>query len=289
MIEIFSLLYSALKLFFLVVALPYFIYSRVYCFYVSRAFYVKQNITVSPESLPIIGDTFNAVVYWKISLNRKDNYNPAFRGWRDFIGPGCGTLVFFMNHRPFLNVHDLKVVQDLYTTQNKHFDKHPLVRNLTMELTGRSILFADSDEAWKQRRAALAPAFYKGKLIKMIELAKESMQGTLDRWMQKTNQSGDFVQLDLIDEVSLMFTRILLKCAMGESLDGVEIDYYIDGKLTKKSVPFSLRNTFNGCIERIAAPHVYLFNELASWHITPYERDLKANCHELRKLFRVMI
>jgi cytochrome P450 len=84
----------------------------------------------------------------------------------------AGTYLVWLGHNPLLFISDVKVIQELYTTQNKIFDKHPLVRDTTMCITGRSILFADTDEKWSQRRKALSPAFYKGKLISMINLAK---------------------------------------------------------------------------------------------------------------------
>jgi cytochrome P450 len=62
-----------------------------------------------------------------------------------------------------------------------------------MCITGRSILFADTDQEWSKRRKALSPAFYKGKLLTMINLAKQSMQGTLDRWTTKANAGNGTV------------------------------------------------------------------------------------------------
>jgi hypothetical protein len=78
----------------------------------------------------------------------------------------------------------------------------------------------------------------------MVDTAKECMKGTLDRWIAKTKVNGNSAKIDLINEISLMFTRIILKCAIGESLDEVEIDYWVDGENIRKDVPFSLRNTF---------------------------------------------
>jgi cytochrome P450 len=96
---------------------------------------------------------------------------PYAKAWLCFKGPDVALWIL-----------DVNVVQELYTTQNKYFNKHPIVRDLTLQLTGRSILFADTDEMWRKRRTALGPAFYKGKLIQMTDLAKESMRGTLARW-----------------------------------------------------------------------------------------------------------
>lgn len=182
----------------------------------------------------------------KKSKDKGDNFHPGFRVTRDLIGDDMKIMNagFFVGHNPYLLIGDPMAVQELYTTHNKIFDKHPIIKDLTMSLTGKSILFAETDDVWRKRRTALGPAFYKGKLIEMIELAKDCMKGTLDRWIKKCEENGGTAKVDLINEVSLMFTRIILKCAIGESLDDVEVDYWVDGVNLRKDVPYSLRNTF---------------------------------------------
>lgn len=123
----------------------------------------------------------------------------------------------------------------------------------------------------------------------MIETAKDCMRGTLDRWIKKTQLSGGSARIDLINEISLMFTRIILKCAIGETLDDVEIDYWVNGVNIKKDVPYSLRHTFQNCIDRQFMPHCVFFPTLGQYYILPFERDLLANCKALRALFEHMI
>ena len=94
------------------------------------------------------------------------------------------TLLHFTASDPTLHISDPKIVQALYTTHNKYFDKHPIVRDVTMQLTGRSILFADTGPEWRKRRTAFTPAFYKGKLVQMVELAKDSVRTTINRWKE---------------------------------------------------------------------------------------------------------
>lgn len=151
-----------------------------------------------------------------------------------------------MAHSPLLMIADAKVVQALYTQQNASFGKHPLVKNLTYALTGHSILFAETTDDWRKRRTSLSPAFYKGKLIAMIGLAKVAIQGTLDRWLDKAKEGT--AQIDLINEVSLLGTRILLQCAINETLDNEQMDYYEGGKIVKKDISFALRQIFNDLI-----------------------------------------
>jgi hypothetical protein len=76
----------------------------------------------------------------------------------------------------------------------------------------------------------------------MVELSKECVEGTLHRWSEKSKENGG--KINMINEISLMFTRIILKCAIGESLDDVVFDYWVDGKNVGSDAPFALRATF---------------------------------------------
>jgi cytochrome P450 len=57
-----------------------------------------------------------------------------------------GSSVFFAGHQPIINISDVKVVEAMYTTRNLFFDKHPVVKHLTLRLTGNSILFDETSE-----------------------------------------------------------------------------------------------------------------------------------------------
>ena len=75
-----------------------------------------------------------------------------------------------------LTICDVKIVEAMYTTKNKYFNKHPIVHNLLNCITGNSILFQETSKEWKEARKIISPAFYKGKLLGMIELARVSLK-----------------------------------------------------------------------------------------------------------------
>ena len=86
-------------------------------------------------------------------------------------------------------------------------------------LTGESILFSETSAEWRARRKALSPAFYKGKLYKMIEIARRSVQITLNNLDSHLKESMEpRTQIDLIDEISNMNVQIMLMCAFGEDM-----------------------------------------------------------------------
>lgn len=151
-----------------------------------------------------------------------------------------------------------------------------------MRLLGNSILFADTNPEWRKRRTAFAPAFYKGKLVQMFDIAKQSMRVTINRW-KRIAAGKQRTQFDFQEEMQIMSGRILLTCALGEDISELEIPYWRDGRMTMRQINFVLLQTFLDCLDRMAQLHTMLFPFLRDWYILPSERDLLANCREIRK------
>ena len=72
-----------------------------------------------------------------------------------------------------LHFSDPELVNELYTIKNKYFDKHHFTYLLAKPLLGESILLVTSSKEWSNKRKALSAAFYKEKLLKMVEIVKE--------------------------------------------------------------------------------------------------------------------
>jgi cytochrome P450 len=110
-------------------------------------------------------------------FKNSENKQPIVKWVGDVYGETFNkTTVLFPSYTPMLVICDVEVMEALYTTHNAHFDKHPLAQNLTLNLTGKSILFDESTPSWKARRKAMAPAFYKGKLQGMFDTAKRAVR-----------------------------------------------------------------------------------------------------------------
>jgi hypothetical protein len=80
-------------------------------------------------------------------------------------------MVFF-NYFPSLAIRDPKMLDEIYIAKNKYFDKVDTVKTLLYHLMGDSILLSESTEAWSNKRKALSHAFYKDKLIGILETVK---------------------------------------------------------------------------------------------------------------------
>ena len=89
-----------------------------------------------------------------------------------------------------LMISDPSIVEVMYTSKNKFFSKHPLVKDLADCLMGDSILFAETTPQWKEARKTLSPAFYKGKLVNLVEIARESVRFSVNHLKTITEKAN---------------------------------------------------------------------------------------------------
>lgn len=80
-----------------------------------------------------------------------------------------------------LTISDPYLLEELYITKNKYFDKHPRVGYLYEPCLGESILFSRSSELWSKKRKSMSAAFYKDKLHKMMDIVKDVAIEFLDK------------------------------------------------------------------------------------------------------------
>ena len=81
-----------------------------------------------------------------------------------------------------LIISDPNVAQDLYTTKNAIYDKSGAFEAIFSNLMGRSFIFSKADEHWKAKRKACAHAFYKSRLVNMLEILKDKIEADLNEW-----------------------------------------------------------------------------------------------------------
>ena len=74
------------------------------------------------------------------------------------------------SYNPCLLINDPEMLNELYVTKNRFFDKHFLIKDILSPLMGDSTLLAHSTENWAKRRKSLSGTFYKDKLVKMMEM-----------------------------------------------------------------------------------------------------------------------
>ena len=89
-----------------------------------------------------------------------------------------------------LMVSDPDMVQDLLVQKNALFDKTGIVEGVFSKLMGNSFLFSKATDSWKAKRKAVSHAFYKERMVHMVEVLKDKLQDSCAKWLQEIDRDG---------------------------------------------------------------------------------------------------
>ena len=127
-----------------------------------------------------------------------------------------------------LFVQDPSIVRDMYGSKNALIDKTGKFEAVFKNLFGNSFVFSKGDNIWKEKRRASSHAFYKDRLVHMIEALKEKVFEQQNEWLSEITQNSDkdgSVTIDLGHEVLKIFQRALAHIIFGdEELNSEEIE-----------------------------------------------------------------
>ena len=106
------------------------------------------------------------------------------------------------------------------------------------KLIGKSFLFSPADEDWKAKRKACAHAFYKERLVHMVEILKEKLEENCLTWIEEIKKSeGGYTEIDLPKVFRMMFTRNIIHISFGEDISQEEIEiWYAKDKNKRKDM-----------------------------------------------------
>ena len=125
----------------------------------------------------------------------------------------------------FIQVCDPEIVQNMYATKNAQIDKSRIIEGFFQNLFGKSFIFAVTDDKWKQKRKGLGHAFYKDKLIVLLDSLKVYMHEAQKGWLdQIRTSSSSSVQIDMSKEILYILERFLTHVILGAKVDDLKID-----------------------------------------------------------------
>ena len=125
----------------------------------------------------------------------------------------------------YLQVNDPDIVQEMYTTKNAQIDKTGVHEGVTKNFFGKSFLFSKTDDVWKKKRKGLGHAFYKDRLIVLLDNLKDCMKKKQDGWLKAIHDSPSGVaQINLSDSVLGILEQFLAFILLG--IDNEEL--YLD-------------------------------------------------------------
>ena len=105
------------------------------------------------------------------------------KGDKEYDAKDHPNLLMNMFGRINLLIADPAAVQDMIVTKNALIDKTGEIEAALINLYGHSFVFSRADEQWKAKRKACAHAFYKERLIHMLEVLKEQLLETQADWI----------------------------------------------------------------------------------------------------------
>ena len=136
----------------------------------------------------------------------------------DQLNPGAGddnydpqrhpNVVYNLGANVHLMISDPEVAQELLGSKNNIFDKNGINMGWSQKLMGQSFLFSPANESWKAKRKATAHAFYKDRLVNMIECIKDKLGDACQTWVKQMQQSqAASTEVDLSRVFREIFTR----------------------------------------------------------------------------------
>lgn len=111
------------------------------------------------------------------------------------------------------------MVQDLFVSKNAIFDKTGTFEGIFSKLLHKSFLFSEGDAIWKAKRKACAHAFYKDRLVHMLELLKDKIEEDCDRWTEQIDRSYyKKITVDFSKIFNELFAKNIIHISFGENI-----------------------------------------------------------------------
>lgn len=99
---------------------------------------------------------------------------------------------------------------------------------------GDAFFFSRVDEVWRAKRKACSHAFYKDRLMEMLEIFKGKMNASCSRWLKEIREKGH-VDIDLFYSSHEVLMRNMIHISFGEDLYDQEVEVWVLTDVAGKS------------------------------------------------------
>ena len=127
------------------------------------------------------------------------------------------------------------MIQDIFSTKNKIVDKTGHFQQAFEDVAPNTFVFQIGDEDYAKKRKACAHAFYKDRLMCMLEVLKEKLHNAINTWQAEIESSqNQQTVIDIAVEFEKLLCRNIVHICFGEDVSDMEFDFDVrvteDGK-----------------------------------------------------------
>lgn len=206
------------------------------------------------------------------------------------------VVVLNMGTTIYMYVSDADMAYDLLITKNSIFDKTGEVKAVFSKIMGNSFLFSSADEDWKVKRKACAHAFYKERLVHMLEVLKDKTAAKCENWLTQMTPSHNSTVIDISKVFSNLFARSIIHIAFGEDISDQKLRLFHKTDLEGLTPMVETEMTFDFAIDRVMEQvgttlkhkltnplYSAIYNRTGiSVSFSAYERQVDENCARMR-------
>ena len=133
---------------------------------------------------------------------------------------------------------DADVVQEMMTTKNALIDKTGVLEGLWSNLLGKSFVFSKTDDVWKKKRKGLSHAFYKDKLVVLLQTLQHYVHAAQKDWLDSIATSDNkSVKMDMSKEFMQIMMKFLTHVLFGWNVEKIKVTILSNQNATGKYLP----------------------------------------------------
>ena len=106
-------------------------------------------------------------------------------------------------------------VQDCYNKHNQDMDKHKMVGDMFEPMFKEVFGTMHTNEEWKSQRKAISHMFFKQRLSVMLNVFKEHVNTSCDKWLDEIAKNGAETKIDISVEFERMFAHTINHICFG--------------------------------------------------------------------------
>lgn len=195
---------------------------------------------------------------------------------------------FTQNPEGMVVVNSPEIVHELYGPKNKYFSKDDAQHRKFYDLFGDGIVFAKSDAVWAAKRKHLSAAFYKERLIVILNHAIKTTNLRVTEWIETYGKTGK--NICITQQISSLLMECIDYSVFGINSKEERLDMVVGGVPQSLSPGNALRELSNCYFQRsIFRFHHVIFPFLNRFYIGKEEQDVKKNLYSVKNFILMLI